>query len=282
LFGSHTGHGAPAWEHLVGIGSALIIVAALPLGLLVLWRRHRDQPLALVLGCAGVAYVGTLPLRLVPAAWETAVRASEFLFVGAALVLALAAFEALGRLWMWAPSLSNIAAWAAAGVLLAGGVISGSSRAERLAEPYRVAVPGGELDPPGVAVARWAREVLGPGRRIAAQEADARLLLIDGREQVFAGSNPPITSVLQTPRLYRWQRDLLRRERIRYVVVDARRTSADVSTGYFFPRGPVGPQDRFPAPALTKFERAGAQRIYDGGNIVVDDLRGVSDAAPTP
>ena len=39
---------------------------------------------------------------------------------------------------------------------------------------------------------------------------------------------------------------------------------------------------RFPAAAVTKFERAGAHRIYDGGNIVVDDLRGVSDATPLP
>jgi 4-amino-4-deoxy-L-arabinose transferase-like glycosyltransferase len=74
----------------------------------------------------------------------------------------------------------------------------------------------------------------------------------------------------------------LRREGIRFVVVDARTSSANVSSGYFFPRQAVGPQDRFPAAVVTKFERAGAQRIYDGGDIVVDDLAGVSDAEAAP
>jgi len=284
LFSSGTGQGqvAPAWEHLVGIGSALIIVAALPLGLLVLWRLYRDQPLVVVLGCASVAYVGTLPLRLVPAAWETAARASEFLFVGVALVVALAAFEALDRLWMWAPSLSHVAAWAAAGVLLVGGVISTSTSADRLAQPYRVSTAGADVDPPGVAVARWAREVLGPGRPMAAYDADARLLMVYGREYAFTASNFDIKSALETPKLHRWQLDFLRHDGIRYVVVDALRASANTSTGYFFPRYPIGPHDRFPAAALTKFERAGAQRIYDNGNIVVDDLKGVSDAAVVP
>jgi hypothetical protein len=55
-----------------------------------------------------------------------------------------------------------------------------------------------------------------------------------------------------------------------------------VSIGYYFPRHRAGPRERFPAAAVTKFERAGAHRIYDGGNIVVDDLRGVSDAAVLP
>jgi len=56
-------------------------------------------------------------------------------------------------LWMWAPSLSHVAAWAAAGVLLVGGVISTSSSADRLAQPYRVSTAGADVDPPGVAVA---------------------------------------------------------------------------------------------------------------------------------
>jgi hypothetical protein len=280
LFSSPSGQVAPAWEHLVGIGAIIAIVAAIPFGLMVLWRRYRDQPIAMVLGLASIAYVGTLCLRLVPAAWETAARASEFLFVGVALVIALAALLAVERLH--APALTGVGISALAGLVLMGGVIAGSSSEERLAQPYRVKAAGTDLDPPGVAVARWARDVLGPGRPIAAQEADARLLLIYAREHVFAGTNPPITTVLETPKLYRWQLDLLRREGIRYVVVDARRESANVSTGYFFPRHPVGPQDRFPAAAITKFARAGAQRIYNDGNIAVYDLRGVSDAAASP
>ncbi len=279
-FQSSTGQIAPAWEHLVGIGSTLVIVGAIPLGLRLLWRRYRDEPIAMVLGCASIAYVGTLALRLVPAAWETGVRASEFLFVGVALVVALASLEALDRLS--APRLVRIGALAAAGVVLVGSVVSTTRHASRIAEPYLVAASGTDIHPPGVAVALWARHALGPGQRVAAEQADARLLLVYGRLNVFAGTNPPIESVLQSPKLYRWQLNLLRRKGIRYVVVDARQASADVSIGYYFPRHPVGTQDRVQAAAVTKFERAGAQRIYDGGNIVVDDLRGVSNAAAVP
>jgi hypothetical protein len=230
-----------------------------------------------VLGVASAAYVGTLPLRLVPAAWETAVRASEFLFVGVALLLGMAA----ARVSVWTSRLVGLATCALAGLLLVGSVVAGSSQG-RLAQPYRVAVRGAELEPAGVAVARWARRVLGRERRIAAEEADARLLLVYGDQHVFAGTNPPIASILQTPVLYRWQLDVLRRHGIRYVVVDARRASADVSTGYYFPRRPARARDRFPGAALTKFERAGARRIYDGGEIVVDDLAGVRYGAATP
>ncbi len=287
LFSSPTGQVAPTWEHVVGVGAAVVVVAALPIGLRALWRDYGKQPVAVLLGCASVAYVGTLGARLVPAAWETAVRASEFLFIGVALVLALAVLEGqhwkrLDWLWVWAPGVARIVGLAAAAVLLAGGIVSTTTQAGRLAEPYRLAVAGVDINPPGVAVARWARDVLGPGQRIAAEDADARFLLVYGREHVFTSTNPPIRTILQTPKLYRWQLDTLRQHRIRYVVIDASRASQDVSTGFYFPRQALGPEDRYPDAAMTKFERAGAQRIYDGGNIIVDDLQGVNYAAAAP
>jgi hypothetical protein len=277
LFHSAGGQTAPTWEHLAGIGSVLVILAALPLGFFVLWRRHREHPVVVVLGVATAAYVGTLPLRMVPAAWETAVRASEFLFVGVALLLGMAA----ARVSVSMSPLVRLVTCALAGLLLVGSVVSATSQG-RLAQPYRVAVRGADLEPAGVAVARWAHGVLGPERRVAAEEADARLLLVYGDQHVFAGTNPPITSVIQTPVLYRWQLNVLRRHGIRYVVVDARRASADVSTGYYFPRRPENADERFPGAALTKFERAGARRIYDSGEIVVDDLAGVRYGAARP
>jgi hypothetical protein len=279
LFHAPGGHAAPAWEHLVAIASVLIILGALPLGLFVVWRRHRDHPVVVVLGIASVAYVGTLPLRLVPAAWETAVRASEFLFIGVALILALAALGVAA--YLPASALVRVGGCVAAAILLVGGVVAGSSQG-RLAEPYRIAMAGRELDPPGVAAARWSMRVLGPGQHMAAQEADARLLLVYGDERVIAGTNPPIKSVLETPVLYRWQLDVLRRNAVRYVVVDARRASADVTTGYYFSRRPDSRGGRFPHAALTKFERAGARRIYDSGEIFIDDLVGVKYAAAQP
>ncbi len=117
---------------------------------------------------------------------------------------------------------------------------------------------------------------------MAAQEADARLLLVYGNQHVYAGTNPPFKSVLETPVLYRWQVDLLRRHRVRFVVVDARRSSADVASGYYFPRRRDRRADLYPRATLTKFERAGATRIYDGGPIVIDDIARLRYAAAQP
>ena len=270
LFTSSSGSTAPFWEHWIVIGSTLLLSLAVFGGLLVLWRRHRDAPTAVVMGCASVAYLGTLPLRLVPKAWETAVRASEFLFVGVALVIGLVAVELVERVRPRAWSLTALAV--AAGVLLVGGVLSASSRSGRVAEPFRVVSAGAQLDPDSVAVAKWMRRVLGPGERVAAQAADGRLLLTYGRQRVYVTSDPAFDSVVKTEVLYPWQVDLLRRHKVRFVVVNARRTSESVTAGYYFPRKRVTGDDRFPRATLTKFERGGAHRIYSSGDVVVDEL----------
>ena len=70
----------------------------LPFGLRALWRRYRREPFALLFGLAAIAFFATLVLRLVPPAWETGNRLSEFLFVGLAFVLALRRGRGAGAL----------------------------------------------------------------------------------------------------------------------------------------------------------------------------------------
>jgi hypothetical protein len=281
LFHSSTGYTAPTWEHVVGIAAAVIVVAAMPLGLAALLRRHRDNPVAVVLGVAGVGYVVTFGLRLVPGAWETAARTGDALFIGVALLLALAAFRALARLGH--PAGTRIAICGLSAIVLMGGVVASTSTQDRLGQPYRVAAAGGtSIEPPSTAVARWAREVLGPGNRIAAREADSRLLMVYGRQHVFAGSNPPIDLILDGPVLYPWQVREMQRLHIRYVVVDAYRASTDVSAGYAFHRRGLNGRGRFPERSMKKFERAGARRIYQNDGVIVDDIKGMGIAAAAP
>ena len=80
---------APVWQRLAALGSVGLIVLALPFGLVEARRRYLRQPVVVMLAAAAVIYVAVLPMRLVPAAWETSNRSSEFLFLGVALVLAL-------------------------------------------------------------------------------------------------------------------------------------------------------------------------------------------------
>ena len=270
LFGSST-HAVqgPAWEHFMAFAAALLVAVAVPFGARAIWRRYRDRPAALVLVLAAVGYVASLALRLVPAAWETAARASEFLYIGAGFTLALFTLWALERF----PGLAARAGLlAAAAVLVICGVISTTPSSTRLAQPYRVSVPGTSVEPQAATAARWASTRLGTGNRVAAGAADGRFFLVDGREHVFVGHRPPIATILRTKPLYPWQISVLRRYRIRYVVTDSQPSSMDISDGYYFFAGNESHSGL--AVASHKFRRAGAAPIYDSGDIVVYDLKG--------
>ena len=268
LFGSsNSAAQGPAWEHYVGFGSAALVAIAVPFGLYVVWRRYRHLPAAIVFSVAGVVYVGSLVLRLVPSAWVIAARASEFLFIGAGLTLALCTLWVLERF----PGLAaRVGLVLAAAIVLVGGVISTTPSSTRLAEPYRVSVRGGYLVPQAATAGQWVSDALGSGNRVAAQAGDGRFLLVDGRQRVFSSTKPPVAQILKAGALRPWQIALLRRLQIRYVVTDAQASGADDANGYyFFPNQP----QRNLVLARTKFLRAGADPIYDSGNIVVYDLR---------
>ena len=272
LFRSSGGAQGPAWEHYVAFASALLVAVSLPFGFRAIWRHYRHLPAPIVFAVAALAYLATLGLRLVPAAWAIAARASEFLFIGSALVLALFALWVLERF-------PNVAARAglvvAAAVLIIGGVISTTPSSTRLAQPYRVSVRGADVVPQAAAVGQWAREALGAGNRVAAGAADGLFLLLDGRQHVFNGSNPPIPTILETKTLYPWEISVLRRYRIRYVVTDRQPSGTDIADGYYFFRDK--PDNKLALGSL-KFQRAGAGPIYDSGNIVVYDLLGPDSA----
>lgn len=270
LFGSssHAAQG-PAWEHYVAFASAALVAVAVPFGARAIWQRYRDRPAAIVFAVAAVGYVASLALRLVPAAWETAARASEFLFIGAGLTLALFILWVLQRF----PSVeARVGLVLAAAILVIGGVISTTSSSTRLAQPYRVSVRGTTVEPQAATAAQWASETLGPGNRIAAEGADGRFFLVDGRQHVFVGTRPPIATILRTKPLYPWQVAVLRRYGIRYVVTDAQPSSKDISAGYYF--FPGNNSHSGLAVAARKFGRAGAEPIYDSGDVVIYDLKG--------
>jgi hypothetical protein len=273
LFGGSSGHvpQGPQWEHLVALLSVVVVAVAVPLGARVVWRRYRDRPTALVFAIAAFGYVVSLPLRLVPSAWEASVRASEFLFIGASFTLALFSLWVLER---YKGHVARAGLVAAAMVLVIGGVISTTPSATRLAQPFRVAVHGATLEPQAAVAAQWASDALGGGNRVAAEGADGRFFLVAGRQHVFVGNPPPIATILSTKVLYPWQIADLRRYGIRYIVTDARPSSADVGDGYYFFPGDVS-RSGF-AVAGRKFRRAGASPIYDSGDIVIYDLTGAA------
>jgi hypothetical protein len=271
LFRSNSGQVAPVEDRILGIVSVLLLVTGLPFGLRVVWRRYRRNPLILMLAIAAVAYVGTLGLRAVPGAWETASRASEFLFIGVALVLALGGFERWG-VWR-APWFGRVALCAAAVVLVSGGFVAGWQPSLRIAQTYRIDSDGHAIDPPGVSAARWSGRSLGGSNRIGAENGDARLFQLYGRQVALAGTYPDVQDLLHSPALDPWEPGFIQKWRFRYLAVDRREISADPLAAYFFPRPGQWNSGLRNPDAVAKFDRdARTERLYDNGEIVVYDV----------
>jgi hypothetical protein len=205
-------------------------------------------------------------MRLVPAAWETSNRSSEFLFIGVAVVLGLAGLAG------WSSRRFALGASAFAGVLLIGGIVAGWPPRVLLSLPYHAQVAGAVVAPEPAATAAWAKNVLGPGRRFIASEAVGRELLVHGNQIVYVTSASfDARSVLYGPDVTAGIVQTLGNRSISYVAVDRRVSGDDSMAGYFFPR----PGDReFIDPLETRKYDAfpGIDRVLDVGDIVVYDV----------
>ena len=252
---------------VLGVG---VLAVLYPFGLWQLWRRYRRDPFAIVLALGGGLVFVTYALRFAPDAWETANRSTEFLFIGLALALPLGLIHVGRRLGDGSfAALASVALT----VAFAGGVIAGWTPSLRLSQPYRIDAGGNTIPAEGRAMAAWAEATLGPGRRYAAAEADARLLNTYADGFARAGQAPDIVDILKTETLDPWQTRLLRQYDIRYVAVDRRERSFDNTGGYFFGfhQGPAR-DSLLPAAVVRKFR--GYDRIFDSGNIVIFDTSG--------
>lgn len=262
-------------EKIVALGSVAVLVLWIPLAVLTVRRRLKRDALLAVMALCALAYLGTFPLRFVPAAWETAIRASDFLFVGVAGVLAGMGLHR--RAVLRIKNGGAILVCGAATILMSGGVIGGWPPGLRLSAPYRIAASVSSVDPPGVALGRWSRENIGTDNRIAAEEADARTLLEYGDQEPIAGRSPDVRGMLHSRVIDPWMIDMLIDRRFSYVAVDHRRVSADSIAGQFFDRPGSASATLFHSLTIGKFDRQpGAQRIFDTGSIVLYDVRGLA------
>jgi hypothetical protein len=263
----------PVLARTVAVLAILLLLAALPLGLVRVWQQHRRNPFALVFSVAAIAFFGTLALRLAPAAWETGNRAGEFLFIGLAFVLASAGLQ------NWAPRNSPRVGRAlltgAVGVVIVGGAIAGWPWDLQLATPVRASAEGHTISSPSLALAEWARQETAPDARFGAELADARLLLAPGERVAYAGKNPDIQDMLLELAFSRenWEEPLLRENGIHYIVTDGREIALDATRGYSFSENGEATIEKA---AILKFgEFPGAKRIYSSGDISVYELGGI-------
>jgi hypothetical protein len=286
LFSTPTSTSLPLWAQFTAILSVLIAAAGVPLGLVKFWQRYRGKGVTLILVLMGLAYFGFLALRLSPQAWETANRASEFLYLGLAFLLAIGAVS----LWRQSrfPWVGKIVFMVCVGILVFGGVIAGWPQGLDLQQPTVAQVGSFIAVPEGQAVAQWSQAALGPGNRIGADPSNARLLLLYGDQVAYSSSTPDIQDILRTPGFPPWQIKELQKYSIGYLLVDRRLVSRDAMTGYFFnpsqtaaislntgglTAGFLNGSQLVDPKVSGKFDRvAGVSRILDSGDIIIYDF----------
>ncbi len=281
LFQSTTGYVSPLWERLIGIGSVLLLLLALPFGLREIRRRFRGHPIVLMLLAAALAYFGVLCLRFIPAAWETGNRASEFLFIGLSFVVACAVIE----VWNFqrAPWLGRVIVLGSVAIIFMGGVISGWPPLLRLSRTLQVTVGNTTIEPQGLAAAEWMNAALGQNHSVATDESNARLLLAYGGQLPLTGRYPDIKDLLGTPDIPAWEVQLIQDWEIQYIAFDRRRISWDNMAGYYFDdTGSASPAatSLFDPGIYGKFDQTtNINRIFDSGNIVIYDVKALNHVA---
>lgn len=285
LFQSTSGSVSPLWERAVGIASVVLILAILPIGLLRIWRQFRRIPLALALAAMSLVYPALLLLRFTSTSWEISNRASEFLFLGLAFVAALPlAASAIPTQWAGLSALPVLrpASVAVTTVLFLGGVIVGWPPNGRLSQPYEISVGTQLLEPQGVTAANWARTSLGTDNRIATDYANGRLLLSYGEQYPLTGGARGINEMLDATRVDRGILEILRENRIQYVLLDKRLIGGDPVQSIYFSREADSGTEKYHSPEVAdKFEvQKGVDLLFDSGDLLIYDVGVLSHAAP--
>lgn len=281
LFAPLGGLAAPLPEIVAAYAAVASILLSLPLVLLYVLRHRRPTAIALVLCAGAVLYPPSLALRLTALGSETSQRMSEFVFLALAI---------LGAAWLtghgatrWRPT-RPMAVSAILLVLIIGGIASGAPPLGRLPGPYRVAAESRSFEPQGVAAATWALEHLGPGHRIIADRTNAKLMGSIGLQHPVTSANEHLGTawVVLASSLGPAQLEVLEQGAIDYVVVDRRLAQAPpIYPFYFEPAEPDAGRHLAPASlaALEKFDQdPRIHRVYDSGDIVIYDVRGLVDA----
>ncbi len=301
LFHGFGGDVAPLWEQLAAFGAVLGVLVVLPLGLLALWPRYRERPLAIALGMGALAYPVTQALRFTPFGLQVAGRTPEFLFLALGLVLAAAWHHLgfarsnrqpvpLGRTGVWLvdrarPFLASrtlFTVWIT--VLFVGGVILGWPLWGRMPGPYLVVADSRSIERQGLTVAGWAREQFEPQERVAADRINALLLLAYGRLDPVTASYDAVNvpELFFAPGFGPGQRNIIREGRIRYIVIDRRLVESDPSAGFYFEPGERS-RDAIVLPVGVLLQEAleiqpDVHRIMDSGDIIIYDVGAIRDA----
>jgi hypothetical protein len=133
--------------------------------------------------------------------------------------------------------------------------------------------------PQGLNVATWATRELPTNSIYYGDEATGRELAVDGAHGTYFGSGSNVPALLHGTTFPRWQRVELIKRGVDFVVGDRRKISSNNEAAYFFQPAsdPTLGFGYFPAGGRAKFAIPNVSSIFDSGDIVVYDVRGLHE-----
>jgi hypothetical protein len=279
-FSAAAGYTDPPLEKVTGLVAVALLLAAWPFGLYAAWRRRRIGPGVVILGLAALLYPASLALRLTAAGSETSNRTSEFVFAGLGGVIALALIMLLGR-WFdnggWRERGLRLLAVAYVGVVFAGGITVGTPPYQTLPAGYEVAADNRSVDSEGVDAARWAARWLAPNQDFLADENGSVLFTGYTRLNAQAGSaaGVPVGQLFVSSTFGAAERRIIGFDKLRYLVVDRRDSTALPRSGHYFDGGdPEKYSSPIAAHSLQKFSSVPClDRVFVSGNVTIYDAQ---------
>ena len=280
LFHNTSGFVVPLWERLLSYASVALILIGLLFGLFKILRSHRANVAILTLAVVAFGYPVSQAFRLTPAGAESGNRATEFVFLGVAFVLALFAVK------FWS---SHTPDWrrpviilGAVSIICFGQLILGSGQPWALLPgPYLVSADNRSIEPEGITAAEWAKANIKPGQNVASDRINTLLMATYGDEHTITGTdaNIPAQQVFTSLHFGSGVISILQQDGIQYLVVDQRlSTSLPYAGTYFYLTGASGQNaQKIQLAALTKFDNVqNVSRIFDSGDIVIYNVGAIS------
>lgn len=273
---------------LLYYAAALCVVVAIIL-VLAYRERHLQWGRLLLIAAMSASIPVLLAARVVPKGGELYDRSNSFLFIPFSLYVA--SFAA----WFWwreshhhgfrvnrrVRSVRLVGIALASAAFLGGHILGSGPSWARLPGPYMPAADTRSMDAETLAAAKWARDALPAGSRIAADRVSSTLLASQaGLWPVMKGPNGTDAPALYVARTWGTaETDLAGSMRLRYLYVDLRLADQLPPYGSYFFNGETGTGQQLTKQQLAKFDRVpGITLAYRHGPVSIYDLRGLGIA----
>jgi hypothetical protein len=276
LFESSAGHSAPFLERAVGIGSVLIILILIPIGMKYLWERRHSNVLSHFLAVGSLAYPAILALRFTRSGWDVGSRATAFVYLPLAFTIA-AGMELLIAQRFGKNRLRQSAIVVLASIIFAGGIIAGTSPVTRMPAPYDPGIAEVPYDIESLAAANWAASTLGPGNRFVADSAGGALIGSIGRQQLLTTEDGvAISALFLSPGFDTSERRIVKDGQIDYVLVDRRIVGTEPLKGFIYEKWEREVRNygsSIDSATVNKFDvLRDASKVFDSGNVQLFEL----------